>query len=99
MAEQKAKVKQSGAKKRDLQSIKRHERNKAFKSRVKTSIRQWSSTLKEPDSSTLAGNSLKEVYSFVDKAVKKGLYHKNKGARLKSRLTAKTPTNSGNVAT
>lgn len=32
-------------------------------------------------------NSLKKVYSIIDKAAKKKIIHKNKAARLKSRIS------------
>lgn len=35
--------------------------------------------------------ALKEAYSKIDKAVKKGVIHKNKAARLKSRITKFLP--------
>lgn len=90
MAEKKTKVKQPGAQKRHAQAERRHLRNKAFKSRVKTSIRSWNETMKAQPEAKAKGEALNEVYSFLDKAAKKGLYHRNKSARLKSRIAAKT---------
>lgn len=92
MAEKKTKIKQPGAQKRHAQAGRRYLRNKAFKSRVKTSIRTWSDTVKSSADMAKKEEALKDVYSFLDKAAKKGLYHKNKTARLKSRITAKSPS-------
>jgi small subunit ribosomal protein S20 len=64
--------------KRARQAEKRRKRNFAIKSQIKTLKRK-----------ALEGNkeALNEFYSLVDKAVKKGIIHKNTGARKKSRLT------------
>lgn len=39
--------------------------------------------------------TLKEAYSKIDKAAKKGVIHKNKAARLKSQIAKKAPKNLG----
>lgn len=90
MAEKKTKVKQSGAQKRLLQAERRHMRNKAFKSRVRTSIRSCNETLNKETETPIKTDALKDVFSHLDKAAKKGIFHKNKTARLKSRIIAKS---------
>jgi small subunit ribosomal protein S20 len=51
--------------------------NKKLRSRVKTTFDKLKA---EPNQ-----ENLEECHSAIDKAVKKGIYHKNKGARLKSK--------------
>jgi small subunit ribosomal protein S20 len=63
-------------------------RNNSQKSSMRTAIRRVRDL-------ALAGNSeealvtLPEAFSKIDKAIKRKVIHKNTGARLKSRLTAK----------
>ena len=67
--------------------------NRLFKSTIKTIIKKYNALIKtyrlNSDESKL--NELKStlslIYSKIDKAVKKNVYHKNKGARKKSRLS------------
>lgn len=84
----KEKVKQRRPKalKRDIQSQKSRLRNKMFKSRVKTAIRNYQEN-KEQNPQAL----LNEVYSLMDKGVKKGVFKLNKASRTKARLAAKLP--------
>jgi len=88
MAEEKAKKKRPTAVKRMVQSEKRREQNKAFKSRVRTAIRRFEASLTKGDQAQI-DQSLSSVYSLVDKAVKLGIFKLNKASRTKSRLTAK----------
>lgn len=68
-------------------------RNKSYRSAVKTLTKRYFDAINaykaEPNSTTLAAAqaSLSEVYSQIDKAVKRGVYHRNAGARRKSRLS------------
>ncbi|CCB87387.1 MULTISPECIES: 30S ribosomal protein S20 [Parachlamydia] len=73
--------------KRDLQNEKRRLRNKAFKSSVRTAIRQFEETVAKKDPALIT-ERLNEVYSLMDKGVKKGVYKLNKASRTKSRLAA-----------
>lgn len=52
--------------------------NQKIKSRVRSAVKKMEQ-VQTPE-------ALKEVYSAVDKAVKKNIYHKNKGARLKKQM-------------
>jgi small subunit ribosomal protein S20 len=69
------------AKKSLRKSLKNRKDNVLFKNKLKLSVKSF---LAKPSS-----ESLKEVYSVLDKAVKKGLFHKNKTARLKSNFAKK----------
>lgn len=69
------------AKKSLRKSLKNHKDNVLFKNKLKSSVKSF---LAKPNS-----ESLKKVYSILDKAVKKGLFHKNKTARLKSNFSKK----------
>lgn len=77
----KAKAKTPTAKKRDLQNEKRRILNKAFRSKVSTSIK----ALSEQGADLKA--RLSDVYSLMDKGVKKGVFTQNKASRFKSRIT------------
>ncbi|MEM1308243.1 MAG: 30S ribosomal protein S20 [Cyanobacteria bacterium P01_H01_bin.153] len=68
-------------------------RNKSYRSAVKTLTKRYFDAVDtykaEPNSSNLATAqaSLSAVFSKIDKAVKRGVYHRNAGARRKSRLS------------
>jgi small subunit ribosomal protein S20 len=68
------------AKKRVLVSKLRQERNKANKTALK-------SVIKKARAEGAGSAELKNVIIALDKSVTKGIVHKNKAARLKSRLT------------
>lgn len=82
------KVKRPTALKRDIQSKKRRLNNKTFKSSVRTAIRKFEGSLTQNDSA-LTKQALNDVYSLMDKGVKKGVFKINKASRTKSRLTAR----------
>lgn len=66
-------------------SEKRNARNRFVKSSVKTAVRRFSETLAQGDMEN-AGNTLQTAVKSLDKAVSKGVVHKNAAARKKSRL-------------
>jgi small subunit ribosomal protein S20 len=76
------------ARKRVRQSEKARTRNAAQKSNFRTSIKKVLKSLsdKNRDQSNV---DFKEAMSVIDKLVIKGLIHKNKAARQKSRLNKK----------
>ena len=74
------------AKKRLRQTEKRTQRNKAYKSRIKTVIRKVRQAVDEGRAED-ARLSYREATSLLDKAVEKGILHKNNAGRRKSRLT------------
>ena len=67
--------------KRIKQSRSSEARNRALRSRVKTLRKKILET-----SNKEQANSLSFFYSAVDKAVKRGAFHSNKGANLKRRV-------------
>jgi small subunit ribosomal protein S20 len=75
------------AEKSDRQGIKRHLRNKMIKSRAKTLVKDFVDLVDEKKKDE-AKTKLAEVSSYLDKAVSKGIFHRNTAARKKSRMTA-----------
>ena len=74
------------AKKRILVAEKRAARNKSIRSKVKTAIKKVEVAIEAGDKAA-AEAALKGAVSELDKATKKGIYHKNTCARKVSRLT------------
>ena len=70
------------AKKRVLVAGLRNERNKAAKTELKT-------VLKKARAEDATAEAVKDAAIKLDKSAGKGLIHKNKAARLKSRLAKK----------
>ena len=81
------KTKKPTALKRDLQAKRRNVCNRSFKSKVNTAVRALNESLTQKDA-TAAKANLSDVYSLMDKGVKKGIYKGNKANRVKSRLYA-----------
>lgn len=65
---------------------KRTIRNASIKSAVKTAIRKYEVALKS-EAREVAETTLRSALVALDKAVTKGVLHKNAAARKKSRLT------------
>tara|TARA_B100001250_G_scaffold398381_1_gene406525 strand:- start:9293 stop:9571 length:279 start_codon:yes stop_codon:yes gene_type:complete len=76
------------ARKRVRQSEKARTRNAAQKSNFRTSIKKVLKSLSDKNKDQSNAN-FKEAMSVMDKLVTKGLIHKNKAARQKSRLNKK----------
>lgn len=74
------------AKKRILVSATRAERNKAIRSKVKTSIKKVEAAVESKDKA-VAEVALVVAISDINKAASKGIYHKNNSSRKISRLT------------
>lgn len=72
------------AKKSLRKSIKNNKDNVSFKNKLKKTIKNF---LEKPTE-----EGLKIVFSFLDKAQKKNLFHVNKVARLKSNYSKKVET-------
>ena len=70
--------------KRQRQEIKRRMRNKMIISKIKTMIKKTKDAVlnNSPDFDIILKKTIKEI----DKAIAKGIIHKNNGARKKSRL-------------
>lgn len=76
------------AKKRVELSGRQAEANKAAKSALKTSVKKFEAAVDAGDKE-LAGSAYKTAVVTVDKAVGKGILHKNTAARKKSSMTLK----------
>ncbi|MBO8160110.1 MAG: 30S ribosomal protein S20 [Thermosipho sp. (in: Bacteria)] len=63
--------------------------NKAYKTRMKNSIKKVLKAIEENKPEEEIKALLKEAQSFIDKAAKIGAIHKNEAARRKSRLMDK----------
>ena len=63
-----------------------YEKNKADKSAMKTTLKKFEASLVAGDR-TAAEAAYKQAVQVVDKAVSKGILHKNTAARKKSSLT------------
>ncbi len=73
------------AKKRILVNRTKAERNKSVKSGVKTAIKKVYAAIETGDKEA-AKSALTAATSALDKAAKKGVYHKNTSSRKISRL-------------
>jgi small subunit ribosomal protein S20 len=74
--------------KRNGTNARRHERNKAVKSELKTSVRAAREAIAQGDAEASAA-ALKAATRKLDKAVSKGVIHKNQAANRKSALAKK----------
>ena len=75
------------AKKRIRQNERRRMANKSKRSAMRTAIKKVVSAIESKDK-TAAADALQQAQPVIDGAVTKGLIHKNKAARHKSRLNA-----------
>ncbi len=76
--------KHKSAKKRVKTNLKRQTRNRSAKSTLKSKLKALKETLaQKPEETT------RDIHSVLDKAANRGLIHRNKAARLKSRSTRK----------
>ena len=73
------------AKKRVLIAEANRQRNVAFKSTIKTAVKKALELANGEDKEAL-NTAVSKVYQLCDKAVVKGILHKNTAARKKSRL-------------
>lgn len=77
----------ASAKKRARQSEKHRQHNASLRSMVRTSIKKTYNAIAAGDKA-LAEVCSKEATSVMDRMANKGLIHKNKAARHKSRIAA-----------
>ena len=75
------------AKKRLKQNLARRDRNRATKSTLKTHIKKVRTAATAGDAAK-GGEEFKLTTKKLDRAASHGVIHKNKAARLKSRLSA-----------
>ena len=73
------------AKKRVLIAEANRDRNVAFKTSIKTAVKKALALATGEDKEAL-NTAVSKVYQLCDKAVSKGILHKNTAARKKSRL-------------
>jgi small subunit ribosomal protein S20 len=71
--------------KRNKQNEKRHERNKAVKSGLKTAVRKFREAADAGDKDT-AIDAARAASRKLDKAASKGVIHKNQAANRKSAI-------------
>lgn len=77
----------AGSRKRARQAVKRRSHNASLRSMVRTQIKKVRAAI-ETKNYDDAQAALTVAAPFVDKMVTKGIMHKNKAARIKSRLNA-----------
>ena len=76
------------AEKRVRQNEKRRANNRSNRSTLRTSIKKLRTALAGSNAAG-AGELLPDTISKIDKAVQKGVLHRNAAARYKSRLTTR----------
>jgi small subunit ribosomal protein S20 len=70
------------------QSEVRRQRNHAVKSELRTQMKKVLTAIDKKDA-TLSKTALSEAYALLDRAVGKGVIHKNNASRHKARLAAR----------
>ncbi len=74
--------------KRNTQNEKRRQRNQAVKSELRTYIRRFREAVASGDEET-ATTALREASRKLDKAVTKGVIHRNQAANRKSAMASR----------
>ncbi len=74
--------------KRARQTVKRTTRNRSNTSRLRSALRDFKESLAKGDKAA-AQQTLRSTISALDKAIQKGVLHKNTANRYKSRLSAR----------
>ncbi|HXH24866.1 MAG TPA: 30S ribosomal protein S20 [Vicinamibacterales bacterium] len=74
--------------KANRQNIRRRERNRQLRSRLRTALKAMRSALDRNDVAS-ARELLARTVSVIDKMVTKGIIHRNTAGRYKSRLAAR----------
>src|SRR5215470_964807 len=77
--------------KRARQTDKRTATNRANNSRLRSALRELRETIAKGDKAA-AEKTYRETVSALDKAIQKGVLHKNTAARYKSRLSVRVRT-------
>jgi small subunit ribosomal protein S20 len=78
----------ASAKKRHRQNLRNRERNRAVKSEIKSKIRKVLDAITSGDVAG-AKEQFKGMAKSTDRAAAKGTIHRNRAARIKSRLSAR----------
>ena len=76
------------ARKRVRQAVRKRIHNASLRSRMRTSVKRVARALDANDAEA-ASAALKQAGPILDGAASKGLIHKNRAARYKSRLNAR----------
>lgn len=74
------------AKKRIRQTEKRTERNRGLRSNLRSTVKKFQQTLQAGEMEQ-AENNFSDIQRSIDKAVSKGIIHRNTASRKKSRLS------------
>jgi small subunit ribosomal protein S20 len=74
------------AQKRNIQSLKHKVHNRSFKASVATCIRSLKESVSKNEKDVVK-TKLNDVYSQLDKGVKKGIFKQNKANRVKSQMS------------
>jgi small subunit ribosomal protein S20 len=80
--------KYSSARKRHRQSLVHNRRNRAVKSKIRSAVKDVAAAT----TAEARKEALRRTGSVVDRAAAKRVIHKNKAARIKSRLARRTRT-------
>jgi small subunit ribosomal protein S20 len=78
----------ASAKKRNRQNLRNRERNRAVKSEIKSKIRKVLDAITSGDVTT-AKEQFRGMAKATDRAASSGTIHRNRAARIKSRLSAR----------
>jgi len=78
--------------KRAKQNEKRYARNKAYRTRLKNILKSARLTIEQEENPEVVEQQLKKAERLIYKIETKGIIHKNKAARLVSRLYKKAHT-------
>ena len=81
-------VRIASGRKRARQDVKLNAANTSLRSRFRTAVKSVLKAVAAGDKSK-AGDTFKAAQAVIDSIADKGIFHKNKAARLKSRLSAK----------
>lgn len=84
----------ASARKRHRQNIRNRDRNRAAKSSLKTAVRRLLDSLGQDDTATV-GERFRLVVKQADRAAAGGTIHRNRAARIKSRLSARVKAAGG----
>ncbi|MBW0454257.1 MAG: 30S ribosomal protein S20 [Candidatus Kinetoplastibacterium crithidii] len=75
------------ARKRSRQSVERNKHNSSLRSMFRTAIKRVIQAIKSTDKVS-AEETFKKTVSIIDRIADKGIIHKNKASRHKSRLSS-----------
>jgi small subunit ribosomal protein S20 len=84
-------VRIASGRKRARQDVKLNAANTALRSKFRTAVKSVLKAVATGDKAK-ASDTFKSAQCVIDSIADKGIFHKNKAARLKSRLSAKVKT-------